>query len=304
MSDSIHHKLFAVAEATYGTTPETPLLNNLRHTSCSLALSKESFQSAEINATRNLQDYRHGNRQIGGDIGIELSAGTYDSLLEGLLMGTWTANVLKIGQTRKSFSMLREFVDQTTAGQKRFHLATGVELNKLALSMVAGRIITGTFGVIGRDISYSDDDPSGATYDGPTTTTPMDTFLGSLTIGGSPYDITELSLNIENGLTPNFILFDDKTSLPSTQLCNITGEIGVRFTSATLLEAFDAGTKLALAFTTQDAAGKSYAFSIPKIMLNGGQPDVGGEGPINLKIPFQAVYDTGIGSTMQITRVP
>lgn len=303
MSDSIHHKLHIVAETAYGVTPATPTLQTLRHTACSLALSKDSFRSAEINATRNLQDYRHGNRQIGGDIGVEISAGTYDVILESLLMGAWTANVLKIGQTRKSFSTLREFVDQTTAGQKKFHLFTGVELNKLALSMVAGRIVSGTFGVIGRDVSFSDDEPVDSVFDPVTTTLPMDTFTGSMTIGGVAYDVTELTVNIENGLTPNFVLFSDKTSLPSTQLCSLSGEIGVRFNSAVLLEAFAAGTKLALAFTISDGT-KSYAFSIPKIMLNGGQPDVGGEGPINLKIPFQAVYDTGIASTVQITRVP
>ena len=304
MSDSIHHKLYLVPEATYGTTPATPALVNTRHTACSLALSKDSFRSAEINATRNLQDYRHGNRQIGGDIGIEMSAGTYDLALEALLMGSWTANVLKIGQTRRSFTALRNFVDQTTAGQKGFHKFIGVEFNKLALKLVAGKVVDGSFSVIGQDVSYSDTAPEDCTYVDPTTSKVMDAFTGSASIGGTAYGLTELNLTIENGLTPNFVLFSPLTELPSHQVCSVTGEIGVRFRNASLLETFLAGDQVALAFTIQDGAGKSYAFSLPKIMLNGGQPDVGGEGPVNLKIPFQAVYDTGDASTIKITRVP
>lgn len=304
MSDSIHHQLFAVSETTYGTTPATPALATVRHTSCSLALSKESFRSNEIDASRNIKDFRHGNRQIGGDFGVELSSASYDNYLEALLMGTWATNVLKVGTTRRSFSFLRKWVDQTTAGMKNHHLFKGCEVNKLSLSVVAGKIITGTFGVIGREVAFSDTAPTGATFPAATTTLPMDTFLGSLTIAGQSYNVTELALTIENGLTPNFVLFSDMTTRPSTQVCTVTGEIGVRFESAALLEAFSAATKMALAFTLQDSNSKSYAFSLPQIVLNGGQPDAGGEGPVNLKIPFQAVYDTADASTLKITRVP
>lgn len=303
MSDSIHHLLYLVAEATYGTTPATPELTQVRHTSCSLALSKESFRSNEINSTRNLQDFRHGNQQIGGEIGVEISAGTYDTLLQALLMGTWNANVLKIGQTRRSFSFIRNFIDQVTVGQKGKHAFTGVEMNKLSLKLVAGKVIEGSFGVIGQDVTYSDDLPVDYTTAGPTTTRVMDAFTGSATVDGDTYGITELMLTIENGLTPNFVLFSPYTELPSNQLCSVSGEIGLRFRSAALLELFLAGTQVELQFQISDGA-KTYTFLLPKIMLNGGQPDVGGEGPINIKVPFTAVYDSATGSSIQITRVP
>lgn len=304
MSDSIHHQLFIVPEATYGTTPATPALSTVRHTSCSLALSKDTFKSNEIDASRNLKDYRHGNQQIGGDVGVEISSGTYDTLLEALLMGTWATNVLKIGTTRRSFSMLRKWTDQGTAGKKQHHLFTGCEVNKLALKLVAGKIIEGTFGFLGRDVSYADAAPTGATYPAATTTLPMDAFSGSASVGGASYNITELTLNLENGLTPNFVLFSSLTSLPSNQVCGVSGEIGLRFESAALLEAFKAATQMAFTFTIQDSNAKSYTFSMPKVMLNGGQPDAGGEGPVNLKIPFTAIYDGTDASTIKITRVP
>jgi hypothetical protein len=302
MSDSIHHKLYIVAESEYGTTPSGPTFGTLRHTSCSLALSKQGFRSAELNAHRNLQDFRHGNKQIGGDIGFELSYGTYDVLLEALLMGTWDTNVLKVGTTRRSFSFLRHFNNQEEV-EFPFHLFKGVEINMLSLNVVAGKIVSGTFGTIGREVEYLGEAPASSAFQLPTTSKALDGFSGSVAIGGQNYPVTEISLKIENGLTPNFVLFDDRTSLPSSQMCSVTGEVGVRFEDAALLQAFADADESNLIFNLQ-LNGDSVAFNLPRVMLNGGQPDVGGEGPINLKIPFQAIYDAGNASSLVITRQP
>ena len=56
---------------------------------------------------------RHGNRKVGGDIKGELSYGTFDDLLEAVLCGTWTTDVLKAGTTRRSFTFERYFADIT-----------------------------------------------------------------------------------------------------------------------------------------------------------------------------------------------
>ena len=302
MSDSIHHKLYIVPESEYGTTPSGPSFNTLRHTSCSLALSKQGFRSAELNAHRNLQDFRHGNKQIGGDIGFELSFGTYDAILEALLMGTWTDNVLKVGTTRRSFSVMRHFNDQDVP-ELPFHLFKGVEINMLSLSVVAGKIVTGTFGCIGREIEYLAVAPMDSVLGIPSTTKAMDGFSGSVAIGSQSYPVTEISLKVENGLTPNYVLFDDRTSLPSAQICSITGEVGVRFEDAALLQAFTDADESSLTFNLV-LNSDQLSFTVVKMMLNGGQPDVGGEGPINLKIPFQGIYDAGQVSSLVIQRTP
>jgi len=303
MSDAINHILHFVPEATYGTTPATPALQILRHTSCNLALAKEGFKSAEIDAGRNIKDFRHGNIQVGGEVGFELSAGTYDAFIEAVFMGTWTTNIIKVGTTRRSFSVMRKFADQATALMKMYHLFTGVEVNKMTLSVVAGKLITGSFGFLGRTVSYSDTAPASSTFPAATTSAAMDTFAGSCQIQTVTYPVTEFTLTVENGLSPNYTLFDSKTSRPSMQACSVSGEVGVRFETAALLETFLAGSQVPLIITVGDGT-KTYAISMPKVMFNGGQPDVGGEGPIMLKLPFQAVYDSGIGSAIQITRVP
>ncbi len=91
MSDSARHNLSYVAEVSYGTTPTTPALKRLRHTACSLAMTKGTLMSEELRQDRQISDFRHGGKQTGGDITGELSYSSYDDLLEAVLGGTWGA---------------------------------------------------------------------------------------------------------------------------------------------------------------------------------------------------------------------
>ncbi|MCY1042713.1 phage tail tube protein [Corallococcus sp. bb12-1] len=75
-------------EATFG-VPASTAYKALRFTSTGLNLSKANYQSNEIRADRHLSDLRHGMVSVGGDIGVELSLGTFDDLLEAALSGTW-----------------------------------------------------------------------------------------------------------------------------------------------------------------------------------------------------------------------
>src|SRR5580765_2358530 len=61
----------------------------LRRVSSSLTLSKDTYQSAEINSHRQLSDFRHGVRRVTGGITGELSPLTYEALFEAALRGTW-----------------------------------------------------------------------------------------------------------------------------------------------------------------------------------------------------------------------
>jgi len=62
---------------------------SLRHTGCSLILSKETFQSEELRNDRQITDFRHGTYQVGGDSNFELSYGEYDAIVKGAFCGTF-----------------------------------------------------------------------------------------------------------------------------------------------------------------------------------------------------------------------
>lgn len=96
MSTSARHALYAIAEATYGVTPATPAFNFVRHTGTTLGTSKSTHISEELRPDRQISDFRHGTKQVGGDINFELSYGSFDDYLEAVLCGTWAAKAAPV----------------------------------------------------------------------------------------------------------------------------------------------------------------------------------------------------------------
>jgi len=299
--------MFYVPEVTYGVTPVSdPGFIDLRHTGTSLGLGKESFQSEELHADRQVRDFRHGVKAVGGDISFELSYSSFDDFLEATLMGTWTADVLKAGVVRRSFSILRHFED-LPAGDPYF-LYAGVELNSLSLTIPASGMVTGSFTVLGQSQNPLADLSSlgTPTFTAPLTTQPFDSFTGSiLEAGGAVSVVTEVALTLENGLEARNVIGSDETILPSSGRCNLTGSVTAYFEDTVILDKFLDETESTLEVTLTDPEGNSYTILLPRIKYNGGQPDVaGGGGPITINFPLQALYDTGELSNISITRTP
>lgn len=298
--------MYFIAEATYGTTPATPALARLRHTGTTLGVSKSTHVSEELRPDRQIVDFRHGQKQVGGDINFELSAASFDSLFEAVLGGTWTTNVLKAGTTRRSFSVLRHFSDIADGAGKPYHMTTGVELNTLEINVPTDGIVTGKFGVIGKDIVPATAAPASATLGTPNANPVMDSFSGIVEEGGSVIaTVTEIKLTLENGITPRFSIGSDEVSGQATiGRTNLTGQITAYFDSAALLDKFlNPATESSLKFTLTDGT-KSYEFLIPRIKYTGGQPDTSGQGEITIALPFQAIYDVATATNLSVTRVP
>lgn len=432
MANGSRHSMRYVAETVYGQTPATPVFKPIRHTGTTLGLSKESLQSEELRDDRQISDFRHGAYQVGGDINIELSYGSFDDLLEAVMLGTWdnggsgtpgvaatgeltleaqptvgdtmtigavtytfvaaedfdaageiaigsslghtqqnirnaiegddgvnaehpaviiggfvsnaaeiaakvegaagdaivttgaftsgdnsfgsgtlsggvdpvagASDRLKAGVTRRSFTVERFFGDIASV-DKPYHRFTGVELNTLALAINANAMITGSFGVLGQNMSTGTAIIAGATYATPTTTSPLDSFTGVLQEAGVPIAvITEISLSLENALEARFVVGSKQSIRPSIGRSNVTGQVTAYFENSALLDKFINETESSIVFELPDGVGNKYTFTLPRIKYTGGQPDVDGEGPITLAMPFQALLDPTTGTNLMIDR--
>ena len=92
MADANRHSIYAVKETSYGVTPNNPELVTIRNIGVTVGLSKDSLQSDETRSDRQITDFRQGAEQIGGDINIELSYGSFDMFIEaGLLSTDWAS---------------------------------------------------------------------------------------------------------------------------------------------------------------------------------------------------------------------
>lgn len=302
MADGSRHSLAYVLETVYGQTPATPTFKRLRHTSTTLGLSRETLTSEELRDDRMIPDVRGGAEQIGGDIEFELSYESFDDILEAVLCGTWTGDELKAGTVRRSFTLERYFGDMLAA-DKPYHRFTGVEFNTMELTVTANALVTGSFGVIGRGQSLGEDIITGATYTGPTTTPVLDSFTGALREAGTTVAaVTEISLSLENGLEPRFVVGSKNSLRPSIARSNVNGTVTAYFENGLLLEKFINEEASSLEFTLPDGEGNSQTWTLPRIKYMGGQPDTDGEGPILLQLPFQAILDPTTGTNLIITR--
>jgi hypothetical protein len=286
-----------VAEATYGETPANPVFQVFNPTSISIGLEKETFQSETIRSDRQLNDFRHGVRQVSGDIGIEFRDASWDDLLQAVMMGTWSTDVLKAGTTRRSFTIERFFSDIG-----RYRRGKGCEANAFTLDCPASGIVTGTFSFIGMDDTGSGTAITGSTYTADPNENVMDSLSGSITVGGSAVTcITSIKLTLENGIENLPVVGETTRIRGAAGRSIVTGELTAFYQDDTLLDAFEDETEVAIVFTLTDSVA-TYTFTLPKVKFTGGKPEVGGEREVSITMPFQAIYSSSDATQLKIER--
>lgn len=299
-ANGAQHSLHYIAETTYGTTPSTPAFSPIPHTGTSLAVSKDAVESEKLRGDRMVEDFRHGNKTVGGDITCELEYEAFDDLLEAVCCGTWATDVLKAGTTRRSFSIQRKFGDIATP---EFHTYKGCEFNTLAISVSPNAMVTTTFGVIGKDLTLATSAITGSTFGADVGNSPFDSFTGSISEGGSSIaTVTSIEFTLENGIEPLFSVGSQTTNRPSIGRSRVTGTLTTYFDSKTLYEKFLNETTSSITLTLTDLDGNSYEFDFSNVKYNSGQPDVSGEGTVTVAMDFIALYDGTDQSQIKITR--
>lgn len=218
-----------------------------------------------------------------------------------------STRILKAGTVRRSFSLLRHFTDiEATGAGEPYHLFNGVEFNTLALAVNPTAIVTANFGTLGRQgVAPSNTPPTGSTFAEAPDTAPLDAFTGALMSGITTVgEVTEFSINLENGLEVRNVVGSKFTLRPSVGRSNLTGSATVYFEDSTFLKKFLNEENTALSIELPDGEGNSYVFTVPRFKFTGGQPDVSGQGSITLAMPFQGILDPATGSNIIITKIP
>lgn len=285
-----------IVESTFGTTPAGNF-QNLPFTSHSLNMTKDRVEGTDIQADRMSRVDRHGNRQVAGDITADLRDTDYDDFLEAAMLNTWDANVLKVGTVPKYFS-----IEDYAADIDQARLFTGCSVNTLSVALAPNAMVTGTFGIVGKDMVISTTEK---TQDAATGAAPFDSYSGDLEIGGSVAAIvTAMDFTITNGFAPTFVVGDD--SAPSLEVGNavVEGSISAYFEDASLLNRFIDETETSLKVTVGDNEGtpNTMEFFFPRCKIN--SADVGVDGPTSrvIALSFVALRDETEETNLRITR--
>jgi len=304
-SQGSRSRLSFIEETTFGTTPSGDFTNIPVNTH-SPNLTKEIVSGNEIQPDRMLRVDRHGNRQVGGDIVVDLRANDFDTFLESAMLSTWvtstgTPDELKVGTTPKYFS-IEDFA--ADIGQAR--LFTGCTMSSMNISIAPNQMVTSTFGVVGKDMTISQTEKTVASS---TVNNPFDSHSGEVQIadtGGSLSSIasiTSIDFTVDNSFFPAFVIGDVSAPHILYEMASIEGTFSAYFEDASLIERFINETETQLSVSVNDPSGvNEYEFLFPRIKINGADVPVGGTGPRIVELPFKALYDDTNDSNLVIYR--
>jgi len=288
-----------IVESTFGTTPAGNF-TNLPFSTHSLNLTKDRVAGNDIQADRMPRVDRHGNRQVGGDIVVDLRDADYDAFLESAMLNTWATNVLKVGTTPKFFS-----IEDYAADIDQARVFTGMSVSSMAISLAPNQMVTTTFGMVGKDMTISGTEK---TQDAASGAAPFDAYSGDISIGnvgaGSAVAIvTGLDFTLTNSFAPTFVIGDD--SAPSLEYgrAEVEGTLTAYFEDASLINRFLNETETEIEVSVDDpTGGNSYTFLFPRVKIN--SADVGVDGPTSrmISMSFVALYDSTEGTNLKITR--
>ena len=288
-----------IVESTFGTTPAGNF-TNLPFSTHSLNLTKDRVAGNDIQADRMPRVDRHGNRQVSGDIAVDLRDADYDDFLESAMLNTWSTNVLKVGVTPKFFS-----IEDYAADIDQARLFTGMTVSSMGISLAPNQMVTTTFGMVGKDMTIG---AVQKTQDAASGAAPFDAYSGDIAIGNVASStasgiVTGLDFTLTNSFAPTFVIGDD--SAPSLEYgrAEIEGTLTAYFEDAALITRFLDEVESELEVSVDDPTGaNAYTFLFPRIKIN--SADVGVDGPTSriINMSFVALYDATEGTNLSITR--
>lgn len=238
---------------------------------------------------------------------VGLDSVTIDSVLYEVTAYTDAVEdaTVKAGDTRKSFSILREFSDFSGGGAKPFLLYAGCEVASWNLTAAANGLAKSTFTMFGQSmVGPSTTAPANSSVAPAFDNEPFDTFSGQMDIDGAESAIvTDYNITINNGHAPRYVIGKESSQDPSVTQSVIDGSITAYFEDASLYEKFVNEEALALKLTLSDTAGNQMIVNLPNLKVgNGTQPDVTADGPITLTVNFTAHKDTTLASHISVQR--
>jgi hypothetical protein len=303
VADTSDGTMAFITEATYGVTPASPAFKGLRFTSETLSQNVDTLISNEIRPDATVADVRRSTVQTGGEIQFELASDTnFQDLMAAALRGTWTTNVLKGGVLKPSFTFERKITGAATTTYMRF---LGSRIESFSLNVSPEQLVTGSMGIVGASHTTGTAILSGATYTGAGSNPVMaGADITAIALSGvAGVDYLSATLNVTNNLRVQRKLGTTAARGVGYGRRQITGEIMAYFEDTAAYTTFLSDSVPSLTFTVTNGAN-SYAVSMPKIRITSGEvPNDGNDNDFIVKLGYQAIFDSGISSDIQITRV-
>lgn len=277
-----------------GSIPGNPVFKPIRFVSEGLSPNINQIESNEINTERQKSPSRGGTYSVQGEIAAQLSYGSFDDLIEGAMQGEWTADVLLVGSTERSFAILERHTDIGAD-----YIYRGCRVATMNITAPLGDKAGITFGMLGTKAEpYTI--PGGTTYATATTSDMMVTTNGSFTEDGDAITYaTEWNCTIDNGMEAAYSLFQRDAFCVSNGIATVSGTLSAYLKDGSLWSKVLNETETNHVIVLEEGVD-SYTIELPKLRYTQGQKQVSGPGAIIPQYTFSAGYDGT--TTMRITR--
>lgn len=277
MSSGAKVTSYLIAEVTPGTTP-AGTFDTLRLTGNTLSPKVNTQASDEITDSRLSQGSVATSTDIQGDLTAELSYGTFDKLFEAGFYSTWADDVLTVGDTRRTFTVAKNYSDVSV-----FTLFKGMHVSSFNLDIPSDGKITATFSMMGLD--YTDGDTNTVTTIAPPTVTPFmsNINVGTVLVNGESLEgvacVSAMSIKLDNSLQTQRCLGTGKLG-PGAHIATeaaITGSITMAWSNKAwqLWKNQFTRAPIAVTFPITDSLGNKYEFDFPALEIDGDLPNGG-----------------------------
>lgn len=291
-------ELYYVFLTAGGAIPATPTWKPIRFVSENLGRNTTEITSNEITTGRQKPRNKQGTYSSTATVQVELSSGSFDELIQAAFQGTWAANILKVGSTRRKMAILERHTDIN-----QDYIAMGMEVSGLTLNAPVNSPVNLTFDLSGASLEPLATLPTGSTFDSPTSTEIMVTTEGFFKEDGTTIGYaTDFSINFNNNMSPNFVLFQREAYDQSNEVFSCGGSFSAGFVDETLYDKFLNQTQTNIEVKLTDGT-KSLTIELPNAAYTNGDKAVGGPGSIIANYTFTAGYDSSESTTAKVTRV-
>ena len=289
-----------IAETAFGTTPTTPTFAYLPFNTHSIDLSKDRVEGNEIQSDRMTRVDRHGNKQAGGSVEVDLRKGDFDEFIESAFFSSFSTDVVKIGTTPKYFT-----IEDAAEDISQYRTFTGMAVSGMSVSIAPNQMVSTTFDMVGKDMTQAATTAStGGTPTAATSNQPFDSYSGTISDGGSAVSIvTSIDFSIQNSLAPTFIVGSSAAQSLEYGRAVVEGTMTVYYEDATLINKFLNETESTIEVSVDDPTGaNSYTFLFPRVKYNGASVPVQNPQSRLITMPFVGLYDATEATNIKLTR--
>jgi hypothetical protein len=287
-----------IAESAFGTTPVTPQTQLIEFVDFKGSLDTPLLVDPSVRSDRQTAYARRGNESVQAEMEVILCAANYDAFLEAVFQGTWAINVLKLGNTQRSFAFEEGFTDLA-----QFHTFNGCTFDSLSIEVTTDSLVSAKFNIVGATESAF----TGTSIDTtPTAVTAKPKFYhvgGTFKEGGSAVGyMSAISFDLKNNLNASNTLGVSGVRAITSGKVEVTGTVTALFEDVVAYNKFKNNTDSSIEFTLTDGTN-SHTYLLPKVKYVKGMIEGSGDGPLVVELEFVAIYDATEASTIKLTRV-